>query len=196
MQGFYGDRPKKKVIITSYEPLPFEITEIKSNIDDKIKYKLEKLQEPEKYALEISIPGGIKDSFRGKLLLKTNSEKKPEFEILILAIMDNSLNIVPNYVYFGVIDISSKNVDKKSLERTVRIIKATSEDFRIEKIESSADWIVTKTEISNNGENYTVVIRLNREKLPKGKFRKKVTVHSKTGNRHETGFVIVEGKVK
>lgn len=84
LQGYAGDKISKKVTITSLEEKPFEITDITSTIEDKIKYKLKKIEKDKEYSLEIKTRSGIKESFRGKVVLKTNSQKKPEIDIFVM----------------------------------------------------------------------------------------------------------------
>ncbi len=84
LQGHVGDKISKKVTITSLEEQPLEITDITSTIDDKIKYKLKNIQKGKKYSLEIKTRLSIKEPFHGKVVLKTNSRKKPEIDIFVV----------------------------------------------------------------------------------------------------------------
>ncbi len=84
LQGYAGDKISKKVTITSLEEKPFEITDITSTIEDKIKYSLKKIRKKKEYSLEIKTRSGIKESFRGKVVLKTNSKKRPELVLSVL----------------------------------------------------------------------------------------------------------------
>ena len=65
----------------------------------------------------------------------------------------------------------------------------------IEKIEPSSDWISTEIETDKKGENYTIVITLDRDKLPKGKLREKISVTAKYNKTSETVNVIIEARV-
>lgn len=195
LQGYYGDKIKKTATITPIEQeQPLKITEITSNIDDKIKYTLETIKKGEKYSLEIKTLSGIKEPFRGNIVLKTNSQKKPQFKIYVTGKLQKEIKVSPEYVYFGIIDISKEVIDPKSLKRTVMVSKAKGDDFVIEKIETNANWIITKSGTQEKGKKYNITITIDKDKLPKGKFRKQVTIHTKCKKRAEKNFIIIEGK--
>jgi len=71
LKGYAGDKIKMKLTITSLEEQPLKITNITSTVDDKIKYKLKNIQKGKEYSLEIKTRSGIKESFTGKLVLRT-----------------------------------------------------------------------------------------------------------------------------
>jgi len=193
LQGKYGDKIKKGVTISSLVGQSFEITDITTNIEDKIKYKLKTIQKGKKYSLEIKTLSGIKEPFQGKVVLKTNSQKKPEIELFVTGILQKEIKVSPEYLYFGIIDTSKETIDPKNLERTVMINRIGGDSLTIDKIEPSAHWITSKTEAK--GEKHSVVITLDKDKLPKGKFREKVTIHTKYNKKFESAIVIIEGKV-
>ena len=192
-QGLHVDKVKKDVTITSLVGESFEITEITTNIKDKIDYTLNTIQKNEKYSLEIKTRSGLKEPFHGKVVLKTNSQKKPEIEISVTAQLQKEVKVSPEYLFFGIIDTSKKTIDPKNLERTVMINSIKEDDLTIEKIEPSSNWISTKTE-EKRGE-YSIVITLDKDKLPKGKFREKITIRTKYNKKFESATVIIEGKV-
>ena len=171
----------------------FEITDITTDIEDKIKYKLKTIQKGEKYSLEIKTRSGIKEPFRGKVVLKTSSQKKPEIALFVTGKLQKEVKVSPEYLYFGIIDPSKETIDPKNLERTVMINRIEGGGLTIDKIEPSSHWITTKTEAK--GEKYSIVITLDKDKLPKGKFREKVTIHTKYNEKFESATVIIEGKV-
>ena len=84
LQGYGGDRISKKVTITSLEEKSLEIIDIKSTIEDKISYELKTIEKGKKYSLMINTPLGINESFSGKVVLKTDSKKKPELELFVI----------------------------------------------------------------------------------------------------------------
>ena len=68
-------------------------------------------------------------------------------------------------------------------------------DLILEKIEPSSDWIMIEAEIDQKGKKHTIIIRLDKNKLPMGKFKEKITIHIKYREISEVVDVILEGKV-
>jgi len=193
-KGYAGDKIKKKLTITSLEEQPLKITNITSTVEDKIKYKLKTIEKGKEYSLEIKTRSGIKESFTGKLVLKTNSPKKPQLDISVMGKVQSQIKVAPQFVYFGVIDTSKEGINPNSLKRTVMISNARGDGLTIEKIEPSDDWISTDTQTDQEGKKYSIVIKLDKNKLPKGKFEGKIKIHTKHKKTSEVADVIIEGK--
>jgi hypothetical protein len=73
------------------------------------------------------------------------------------------------------------------------IKKARGNDLSIKKVQESSKWIKTKTETNEKGVQYTVVITLDKDKMPKGKFEEKVEI--KTNRKKEPLIVSIKGEV-
>ena len=194
LQGYHGEKITKKVTIISHEEQSLKITDITSTIDDKIGYELKPIKEGKEFNLEIKTRQSIKEHFRGKVVLNTNSLKKPKVEISVMGKVKKEVKIAPQFLHFGVID-TKKETDQKSLKRTVTINKLRGNDLILEKIEPSSDWIKTKTETDQKGEKYTIVIRLDKSKLPEGKFKEIIKIHTSYREISEVVDVVIEGKV-
>jgi hypothetical protein len=69
------------------------------------------------------------------------------------------------------------------------------DDLTIKKIETSKDWIKTALVTNQAGKQFTVTISLDKNKLPQGKFREIVTLHTQSEEKSEVTKIIVEGKV-
>lgn len=195
MQGYYGDKIKKKLTVTSLEEQPFKITDITTDIKDNIKYKLKTIKKEKEYSLEIKTRSGIKEPFRGKLVLKTNIQNKPEIDLLVMGKLHNEVKVAPQYLYFGIIDTSKEVIDPKSLKRTVMLSRIREGTLSMKKIEPSLNWFTTEIETHKEGEKYSVAITLIKDNLPKGKFREKVTIHTEYNKRLEKSTIVIEGKV-
>lgn len=195
LQGYYGDEVTKEVTIVSLEEQVFNITDITSDINSKIKYKLKTIKKGKEFSLEIKTRSGLKDSFRGKVTLETNSQKKPKLELSVMGKVQKEIKVTPQFLYFGIIDTKMKTIDPKSLERTVMVSAIRGDDIIIEKIEASSGWIMAEKESTRKGEEYTIIIKLDRNKLPKGEFKEKITIHTKNKKISEVADVIIEGKV-
>ena len=127
--------------------------------------------------------------------MKTNSQKKPQLDIFVMGKVQSEVKVAPQFVYFGIIDTSKKEINANSLKRAVIVNKVRGDDLVIDKVEPSSNWITTEMETNQKGERYTVFITLDKNKLPKGKFREKVKIHTKHNKIPELAIVIIEGKV-
>lgn len=195
LQGYHGDKITKKVTIISHEEQPLKITDISSTIDDKIRYELKPIKEGKEFNLEIKTHPSIKEHFRGKVVLNTNSLKKPKIEISVMGKVKKEVKIAPQFLYFGVIDTDKETIDQKSLERTVTVNKVKGNDLILEKIEPSSDWIKTEPQTDQKGEKYTIMIVLDKSKLPKGNFKETIKIHTRYREISEIVDVVLEGKV-
>lgn len=195
MTGYYGDNAKQKLTITSLTDEPFTITDVSSSIDDKIEYDLKTETKEKEYSLEIKTLSGIEEPFRGSIILTTTSQKKPQISITVMASVKQEIRVAPEYLYFGIIDKSKKDLDEKSLERTTVISQMRTDDMTIKNIETSKDWIQTALDTNQEGKQFTVTISLDKDKLPQGKFREIVSIHTQSEGKSEVAKIIVEGKV-
>ena len=196
LRGFAGDTPAKTVTITSEEEQPLEILETSSTLEDAIAYKLTTIEQGKSYSLEITTPSGLKEPFRGQILLKTSSQKKPNIELTVIGLVQKEIAAAPQYLYFGVIDTSIKNSDQKRLTRTVQVSRAKGNAFTIEKVVSNADHIKTEVVTSPSGENYSLAITLLADNLQKGVLKEEIKVHTKYNTTSEIITVFVEAKIK
>jgi hypothetical protein len=195
LQGYHGDTVTKNITISSLEQQPLAIKDIRSTIDHLITYELKTATEGKAYTLEVKTKEGIKESFRGEILLKTSSQKKPELKLSIMGRVKKEIKVAPPFLHFGIIDTGKEATTPKSLERTVRINTVSGNDLIIEKIETGSAWIIAKATNDEPGAMHTIVITLDKNNLPKGPFKEKVNIHTRNGDRTEAVTVHLEGKV-
>ena len=195
MQGYYGEKITKKVTITSLEEQPLKIFDITSTIRDKIKYRLKTVKKGKEYSLEIKTRAGIKESFHGKVALKTNRQKQSELQLFVTGKLKKGVKVAPQSLYFGIIDTQKGIIDTKSLTKTAIVSSVRESGLIIEKIKPSSDWIRVETETNQRGEKYTIGIKLDKNKLPKGKFKEKIIIYTKNRKFSEIVDIILEGKV-
>lgn len=193
-QGYPGEPVSKKVVITSFEQQPLSITGITSTIEDKIVPVLTTVEEGKIFTLELKTPAGLQEPFTGKLELQTNSQKKPKLEVYVKALLKKEIVVRPQLLFFGVIDTGKTDTQADTLTRKVQVTKVTGTGLTIEKIESSADWITTEIETNKEGEHYTIVVTLNKEKAPKGDLKEEIIIHTKNNTASDTVKVFVEAK--
>ena len=112
-----------------------------------------------------------------------------------MASVKKEIKVTPEYLYFGIIDTAKQDIDVKSLQRTTVLSQMRAEDLVIKNIETSKDWIKTTYDTNQQGQQYTVTISLDKDKLPQGKFRETVSIHTQSKGKSEVTKIIVEGKI-
>ena len=179
--------------ITSIEEQPLKITNITCDIEDKIKYKLKTKKKGKEYRLEIKNRSTKEGSFRGKIRLKTNSEKKPLIVINVYARIAGNVVVRPKSVSFGTIDTTKENFNSTYFMRKVALRDVRGDGLTIKKIKTSRDWIMTETRIKKEGKQYIIVITLDNDRLPKGDFKEKIDI--RTNYKGKSTVVDVKGEV-
>jgi hypothetical protein len=85
LQGSSGEMLTREVTIVSHEDRAVTIKKITSDIDDKIEYRLQTVKAGKEYRLEIKTRSGLTDVFRGKIIMETDSQKKPTLELSVMS---------------------------------------------------------------------------------------------------------------
>jgi len=194
MVGFEGDKLSHEVTIEGMVEEPLEITEVSSDVDEKIKYKLKTVEKNKKYTLEVKNSSTDEGFIRGNITLKTSSKKKPLISLPLYIKLQKELVVKPASLSFGTIDTGAEGAVEKRLTKKVMVKKNRGEDLTIKKIEPSADWIMTETVTNQEGKQYRVVITLDKDKMPKGPFEEKVEI--KTNSQKEPLVVTLKGDIK
>ena len=125
--------------------------------------------------------------------MKTNSEKKPEIVLTVYGSVKGEVDISPKSIFFGTIDTTGKNFDEGSLKKTVMLRDVRGDGLTIKKIKQSSDWILTETRTKKEGKQYTIVITLDKNKLPKGHFEEEIKI--RTNYKRKSLVVNVKGDV-
>jgi hypothetical protein len=191
--GYEGDELSQKLTITAPTGEAFDITEVKTDLTDKITYKLETVKKGAEYSLDVASISKEEGIIRGQLELKTTSQKKPSIVIPVFVKIQGEVEVRPASLYFGKIDTGASPVKPESLTKSVVIKKARGDELTIKKVAESSKWIKTKTETNEKGAQYTVVITLDKDKMPKGKFDEKIEI--KTNKKKEPLVVSIKGEV-
>ena len=189
--GFEGDELKSEVTITSFLSHPVNITEVTSDIDDKIKWKLITEESGKKYVLDIRNKVTEADTFQGKIVLTTDSKKKPQIEFTLFCRLQKEMIVKPESLSFGTIDTTDKDFDAVKLSRKIILSDIRKEGLVVNKINVSTDWI--ETENKKRNKDYIIIITLDKNKLPKGKFEEEIYIH--TSYKEKPLVVSTNGKV-
>lgn len=190
--GFESDKLSHKVTITAMEEEPLEITGVSSDVEDKIKYKLKEVEKGKVYTLEVENRTTEEGWVRGSIELKTSNQKKPIITLPLSIRLQKELTVRPVSLSFGTVDTGKEASAQKNLSKKVMIKKNRGEDLAIKKVKPSADWIMTETETKEEGKQYTIVITLDKDKMPKGQFDEKVEI--KTNSKKEPLVVPIKGE--
>ena len=192
LAGFEGEKVEREVTITSLLPEPLKITEVTSDIDDKIKYKLKTEAKGKKYVLKIKNRSTKAGTFRGKIILKTDCKKKPQITLNVFSRLQKEVMVRPQALVFGTIDTTSGgNINAKMLSKKVTLRDMRGEGLEIKKIKTSEDWIITEKVKTKKG--YTLTVTLDKEKLPKGEFSGEVEVF--TNRKKKPLKIAVKGEI-
>jgi hypothetical protein len=192
LTGYEGDELSQKLTITATEGQEFDITEVKTDLTDKIKYKLETVTKGKEYSLEVANLTKKEGFVRGQIEIRTTSQKKPIIILPVFVKVQSEVEVKPASLYFGKINTGGA-IDPESLTKPVVIRMARGKDLDIKKVKESSNWIKTETKTDEKGIQYNVVITLNKDKMPKGKFDEKVEI--KTNKKDEPLIVSIKGEV-
>jgi hypothetical protein len=193
LTGYEGDELSQKLTITATEGQEIDIKEVKTDLADKIKYKLETVQKGKEYTLEVTSLSKAEGFVRGQIEMITTSQKKPSIILPVFVKIQSEVAVTPASLYFGKIDTAGGPVNPESLTKSVVIKLARGKELDIKKVSGSSNWIKAKTETNEKGVQYTVVITLDKDKMPKGKFDEKIEI--KTNKKKEPLIVSIKGEV-
>jgi len=191
--GFEGDKITQEVTITSLEEHPFEITDITSTLDDKIKYKLKTGKKGREYTIKVTNRSTQEGSFNGNMVVKTDSKKKPHIVLTVSGKLRKEVAVRPATLTFGTVDTAKDNSDVKRAARKVQLIDVRKKGFTIKKVKPSSSWIKTEVEIKNENKLYVLHVTLDRDELPKGKFEETIEIY--TSYKRKPLIVKVRGNV-
>ena len=193
LEGYEGDKLNQKITITSFEEQPLKITDITSDIDDKIKYKLKTKKKGKEYVLEIKNRSKKVGSFRGKINLKTNSDKKPLLVINVYSKLREEVVVRPKSLSYGTLDTTKEDFNPGRIKKSIVLRDVRGNGLTIKKVKTSSDWIVTETKTKREGKQYSIVITLDKDKMPKGQFNEKIEI--RTNYKRKPLVVDVKGEV-
>lgn len=161
LRGLYGEKVAKELEVFSNETdHEFEITGVRSNIDDKITYRLEKSGEPGRYVLKMwKNPLLPTMNTWGNLYIETNSENAPEKIIQVNVTTRGVIVVQPSTINFGRVEkFSVGSPAGEELERTVTVFKVKG-GFNITKVEFSSEYYEAEIEALEEGK-YRLTVRM------------------------------------
>jgi hypothetical protein len=160
LKGAYDEPVTKEITIYSQvenPPVPFAVTKLESDIDDKITYKFEKTEDG-KYLIRIwknpKLP--VSNSF-GTLSIYTNLEQVPMKQVQIQVTTQGNLEVNPAILNFGSVPDPSVTKLEKPIQKTVTIAKNNGQ-FKIEDITFSTEGYRAKVDPLREGQSYKVTV--------------------------------------
>jgi len=159
LRGTYDEAISKTLTIRSNETeRDFEITGVRSNIDDKITYELGERNASGEYEIKIwKNPKLPTMNTWGSIYLDTNSENEPEKVIEINVATRGAIVVHPSTVNFG--RVSAQNAEDDVIERVVTVYKLSG-SFEIKGVEFSSGFYEADIEALEEGRKYRVKVRI------------------------------------
>lgn len=159
LQGRYGETVEKTVTIKSNEEdLDFKITNVESNIDDKITYKLEPPEPDGTYKLKIwKNPKLSGVNTYGSVFLHTNSKNSPEKTLQVQVISKGTITVQPSTVNFGAVRFGMDGKKAEAVSKDVTIIKSMGQ-FHIQDITFSNEKFSAEVEPVVPGVRYKITV--------------------------------------
>jgi hypothetical protein len=158
LQGRYGEKIERAINISSNEEdLDFEVTGVTSNIDDKITYKAEKLDDGTYNVKLWKNPKLPTLNTYGTLFVHTNSEHSPESVVQVQVVTKGSITVQPSTINFGGVQFSSGEEDARPVKKQVTLIRSDGE-FKIQDIQFSSDNYEAKYSEVVPGKRYSVAV--------------------------------------
>ncbi len=181
LTGYEGDTLTKSLKIINNADSPLKITNLKSDIDNKISYELKSVVDGKEYELMVKTMEGLDGRSRGKITLTTNNEKKPKLDIRVSINFKDELTISPTSLYFGNLAITpelDKQPPKLNLKKYITVRKERGDPLKIEKIVPSSKFISTEIETKEEGKRYIITVSLDKDKLEKGLLKETLEIHT------------------
>lgn len=156
LQGRYGEKIGKVLTLRSNEEdLDFRITSLESNIDDKITYKSETMEDGSYQVHVWKNPKLPTLNTYGSLTVHTNSENSPEKVIQVQVITKGSITVQPTTINYGAVRFSKKDEEAGVVKKSVTVIKSQGE-FSIRDIEFNSDRYEADVDEVVPGKRYKV----------------------------------------
>ncbi len=161
-----ADQLKEETIELRSSPQTFHVKSVESNIDDKIGYKLETVEDGKRYQLKVSNKVSMGD-YHGFIKVVTDHPKKPEVLIRVNASVTGEISVRPMSLLVGSLDAGSRAPRKG----VVAVVNNRDKPFEITKL-TYDEQILTVTQKPISGkQGYSLEIEPKLEGLEKGSQR-------------------------
>ncbi len=157
LHGRYDEAVEKTVTLSSNEKdAELKFTDVTSNIDDKITYKLEPGAKRGEFTLRVNKKTNVPPSSAyGTITLRSNSTKAPETVLQVHVLTKGSISVTPSTLNYGVVAFGSKDAAGKPVTKTVMILK-TDGQFEVKDLVIDNKNFSAKLETVEPGKQYKV----------------------------------------
>ncbi len=196
LRGLKGDEILDELTVRAYEDRPLILEPAQFSISDRVDYKIETLEEGKAFRLIFRNKLNHKGKYRGMLQVKTNYPEKPLLKIRIYGEITGSLQVTPERVHFGRLNLTRlKASNTKVLVRSLNIRPLMQDEMKIEKIDYNRDLFEVNIREVEPGRTYAIELKLPVKKIRPGRLREKLTIHTNL-NVDPVNTVEVSGYVK
>ena len=179
LHGYKEDRPRARVKITSNLEAPLLIKEVSSpELAKKVSWELNTLQEGKEYQLEVASQAGV-GRYNGKILLLTNSARKPRIEIPVYGDITGNIGYYPPRLDLGRLKAGSKGQPGQ----VVTIWKNRGQDFKLGRVTYDKERF--EVEVRQQGPRWMVYVRPRMENLKPGEFTDEVRIETTSADLPE-----------
>ncbi len=189
LRGYYQDQPRAGVHITSNLAGPLVINGVSApDLEQKLTWELKTLQEGKEYQLEVVNKAGV-GRYMGKLLLLTNSAKRPQVEVPIYADISGDVGYYPNSLEMGRLAAGNPGPAK----HVVTLWKNRGDGFSLGKLTYDANRY--EVEVAQQGTRYQVTVQPKVENFKAGEFRDTLKIETTSADLPEV-MVPIHGWVQ
>lgn len=159
MMGHFGEPVEKTITLSSNEEdLDFKVTDVTSNIDDKITYRLAPGEVDGEYTLKVwKNPKLPTLNTYGAIYVHTNSQHTPELPIQVQVVTKGAITVQPQMVNFGRVKFTENGTEGSTVTRSVTLLKSKGE-FAIENITSNNEHFAASIDEVVPGKRYQVSV--------------------------------------
>jgi hypothetical protein len=162
-RGLYNELDGRTIDVKSTSK-PFQVIRVESNLDERISYKLEVIEEGKHYRLLVENRAKEGD-YRGFIKIYTDLAEKPQVSIQVAAHIEGEIAVRPKAIVIG------KLVNDQPVRSgKVLVISNVNKEFSLKKLIYDSDLMdVSQEPLSQQGMfGYTLEITPKIDHLPKG----------------------------
>jgi hypothetical protein len=159
LAGGFGEAVTRQLIVTSNEKdLDFKVTQLGSNMDDKITYTYAPTGTPGEYAIDIyKNPDLPTLTTYGSLFVYTNSKRSPKSEIQINVMTRGTISVSPITLNFGAVRFGDREAAGTPVTKSVMLSKAAGA-FAITGVDLNNANFAAVPEPVGDGNQYRVLV--------------------------------------
>jgi len=160
LHGRYGEKIEKSITLSSNEEkLPFEITNLSSNIDDKITYKLTPGPAKGQYTVLVSKKADLPiQSSYGSLFIASNSPNAKETVLQVHVMTKGDITASPTLLNFGQVKFGDTKAAGAAMTKPITVSKTTG-PFKIKQVTSNNPSFTAEVVPVAGGQKYQIQVK-------------------------------------